>query len=250
MKWIISLFLVGMLLCPVSIAQENPHATLSQAKIAYDAGDYETSITLYQSVIEQGVGDSTVYFNLGNAYYESGQLGWALVNYRRTQQISPRDAGINANIALVRAERLNYQSGEASWVDRLAVSTEDMTTLPELGWTMLGLWTVWFMFITAWVLRREWRLRLRGMLVITGLILLIGLLLFSSRLYVAHPRPRAVIIDLSTQAMSGPGDDYLPMFELFDATEIRILDVRDQWVRFVLPDGRQGWIQSLAVEDI
>ena len=250
MKWIISLLLVGVLLWHDTVAQENPHATLSQAEIAYVAGDYETAIALYQSVIEQGVGDSTVYFNLGNAYYGSGQLGWALVNYRRAQQISPRDTAINANIALIRSERLDFQRGESSWVDRLAVSTQDMMTLPELGWTMLGLWTVWFMFIAAWVLRPELRSRLRWLLIITGWILLVGLLLFSSRLYVAHYRSRAVIVDLSTQAMSGPGDAYLPMFEFFDAAEIRILDVRGQWVRFVLPDGRQGWIQSSALEEI
>ena len=230
--------------------QENTSDTPQLANAAYERGDYQTAITLYETLLVNGVRDAAVYFNLGNAYYETGQLGSALLNYRRAQQIAPRDATLNANIARARAERLDLLGGETAWPDRLAAATQSLFTVVELGWLTLIMWSLWFITMSAWIIRRGWREYLRWGIVLTSILLLTGLMLFSSRLYVAHRRPIAVVIDLSAQVMSGPGDEYLPIFQLFTAAEIHILETRGEWARFALPDGQQGWIRRAAIAEI
>ena len=242
-----TLLLVGMV-----GAQDEPVSVdvMRQANAAYLDGDYDTAISLYETMLADGVGDAGVFFNLGNAYYETGQLGLALLNYRRAQQIAPRDAILGKNIALARSERVDFQQGEARWIDRLAVSTQSFLTLPELGWSILATWVLWWAGAGVWALRADWRSALRWPMAMVGAGLLVGSVFFGARYYVQDARPAAVVVDLSTPVMSGPGDDYVFLFQLFAAAEMRILEVRGEWARIVLPDGRQGWVNRKTIEPV
>src|SRR5688500_8608937 len=96
--WFIALLLITEMIS----AQSDSAELLLQADTAYMTGDYETSQSLYETIIQAGFRDFRVYFNLGNAYYQSGDLGRALLNYRRAQEISPRDTDLRNNLVLVR----------------------------------------------------------------------------------------------------------------------------------------------------
>jgi len=218
---------------------------MRQANAAYMAGDYDSAIGLYETLLADGFRDAAVFFNLGNAYYETGQLGLALLNYRRAQQIAPRDAILGKNIALARSERVDFQQGEARWIDRLAVSTQSFLTLPELGWPILVTWVLWWAGAGIWALRADWRSALRWPMALVGAGLLVGSVFFGSRYYVQDARPAAVVI-----VMSGPDNEYMFLFQLFAAAEMRILEVRGEWVRVILPDGRQGWVNRKAIEPV
>ena len=74
------------------------------------------------------------------------------------------------------------------------------------------------------------------------MLLAVGLL--SARVYVETQQPVAVVLSETVEVMSGPGDNYLPLFSLYEAMEIRVLEERDGWLRFALADGRQGWIDK------
>jgi hypothetical protein len=229
-------------------AQADWAALLVQADQAYQNGDLTNAANLYEAVVNGGVRDGTVYFNLGTVYYAAGDLGRALLNYRRALEIMPRDADLNVAIARIRAERLDVQGDEAELLDSIAALTAPVLTLSELAWLVLGLWTLWFGLLLVAVLRRHWRDVLRASLLIVGVVLLIGVLLLGSRLYVASHRPAAVVLHDLVSVMSGPGEDYLVLFPLHAAAEIRILEEHDGWVRFVLPDGRQGWLPQTSVQ--
>jgi hypothetical protein len=232
----------------VVITQDDFADTMLQANNAYQNSDYSTSIALYEELVDSGIRDANVYFNLGNAYYENGQLGSALLNYRRAQQINPRDVDIGVNIALVRSERLDLQQGGANWLNAVAMTTRSSFTLSELSWTVFFLWLLFFGLVVAWIIRANLRKRLRWLLVIGAACLLMGLAFLTSRMYVIQNRPGAVVTASSTQVMSGPGDEYLPLFSIFSAAEIRILELHEDWMRFTLPDGRQGWININTIE--
>jgi tetratricopeptide (TPR) repeat protein len=250
MKRILIAFSVCCLCVGTGTSQDGALGKLEQANNAYESGAYDVAITIYRSLLLDGIRDAVVYFNLGNAYYEAGQPGLALVNYRRAQRIEPRDTEINTNIARIRAERVDLQSGESNLIDRFASSTMSLATISELGWLVFSLWALWLVLLTVAIWRYEWRTHLCWWLVGGGVCLLIGLTLLGSRLYAVHARPDAVVIDLSTQVMSGPGEGYLPIFRLYAAAEIRVLQTSGEWARIVLPDGRQGWVKSDAIEEI
>jgi hypothetical protein len=120
----------------------------------------------------------------------------------------------------------------------------------ELSWIALVGWGLWFLLLSVAILQGRLREMLRGPLLILGVLVLAGLLLLGSRLYTTASIPSAVVVDSSVSVMSGPGDEFLEIFQLHNAAEVHILEKSGDWLRFSLPDGRQGWVTSEAVETV
>lgn len=231
-------------------SQDEHLRELGRANSAYENGQYDIAIAGYQSLILEGIRDAIVYFNLGNAYYETGKLGMALVHFLRAQQIEPRDIEISTNIANVRAERVDLQGGESNLIDRLSSSTVSVLTVSELGWIVFTLWALWMIVLTGSIWRNDWRTHIRRVLAVLGACMLIGIVLLGSRLYVLRARSHAVVTDLTIQVMSGPGHSYLPIFQLYAAAEVKVIDKDGEWSRIVLPEGWQGWVNSTGIEEV
>lgn len=217
------------------------------AQEAYERGDYEEAIALYETLINAGVEDVAVYFNLGNAHYEIGQLGWAMVYYLKAHHLTPRNDAINQQIARIRSERVDFFGEETDILTLIGTATNGIMTQGELETVTLLVWISWFSGACVWLWRPMWRKNLLGGLILLGgvLILLVGL--FISREYVSARRPLAVIVPSSVDIMSGAGDEYLDLYRLFSATEIRVISEDDGWIRFHLPNGRQGWVPREAI---
>lgn len=227
------------------VAQEN---IAEQAAVAYENGEYDNAIRLYETLLAGGAQDSTVYYNLGAAYYQSGDSAKALINYRRAQNLTPRDTDLNAAIALIRAQRLDVEGDETGLLESVSGLTSSFLTVTELSWIALVFWGLWFALLSAAILQGRLREMLRGPLLIFGVLALAGLLLLGSRLYVTTNIPSAIVVEPTVSVMSGPGEDFLEIFQLHEAAEMHLLETRDGWIRFSLPDGRQGWIPSEAIE--
>ena len=247
---IIILILAVILLTIPDVAQDTWGGTAEQARLAYEQGDYSLAIDLYHSLIEAGVHNAPLYLNLGNAYYQTNQLADAMLNYRRAYELQPRDSQINENLALVRANRVDILGEDSFWLDRLASWTAQILAISELGWIVFAGWLSAFVLVIAWILRRVWRRKLQTAIICMIIMNLIGLTLLGSRLYISEKRPVAIVMALSTSVMSGPGEDYMQLYRLYAAAEIRLLEKRDGWARFTLPDGRQGWIEMSAIEEV
>jgi tetratricopeptide (TPR) repeat protein len=237
-------FTVLLLITGVLSAQSDSSELLLQADTAYMTGDYETSQVLYETVIQEGIRDFRVYFNLGNAYYQSGDLGRALLNYRRAQEISPRDTDLGNNLVLIRKERLDLQGDETGFAEGLATLTTGGFNLSELSVVVFFMWAIWFILLGAAIFKTAWRYRLRTPLFFVGISLLTGLFLLGGRL---ATHPPAVVIDEAVPVHSGPGEDYLELYQLHAAAEIYVWETKNDWVQFALTDGRLGWIPSKTV---
>ncbi|MBC7812077.1 MAG: hypothetical protein H7175_13065, partial [Burkholderiales bacterium] len=81
------LIVVCAVLASAVWAQNDAAFVMVQANAAYEEGDYAGAIGLYESLIVSEVVDGALYINLGNAYYQTGGLGPALINFRRAEQI-------------------------------------------------------------------------------------------------------------------------------------------------------------------
>lgn len=250
MRLFITLMIGLLLWAGETLAQDDLPNLANQASAAYMAGDPTTAISLYESLIVAGVRDSTIYFNLGTAHYTVQNFGQAVLNFRRAQLLTPRDPDLTTNLARVRAQRLDIQGDETALVDTLAALTASLFTLNEVGWIVLVVWLIFFVLIIASLLRPRLRDGLRIPLVIFGIVVLAALMLFGSRLYINSARPAAVAVAEVVTVMSGPGEDYLPIDELHSGAEMRLLELRGEWLRFVLPDGRQGWAQAEAIAQV
>jgi tetratricopeptide (TPR) repeat protein len=242
--------IIGLLLWTnAAAAQSDPAALVQQANTAYKTGDYKTAQVLYEQAIQGGFRDPSLYFNLGNAYYESGDLGRALLNYRIVQQHWPRDADLNRNLALIWSERVDLQGDETGLVEGIAALTIGVATITEMSLLVALLWTTAFALLAVVIFQPKWRNRLRFPLIGLSIVLMVGLLLLGSRLYVEGLRQSGIVVQPVVPVRSGPGDQYLELYQLHSAAEVHLWDSQNGWVRFALPDGRLGWLpaQTLGI---
>ncbi|MDE6096551.1 MAG: tetratricopeptide repeat protein [Muribaculaceae bacterium] len=71
---------------------------IAEADSAYSAGEYGKAIELYKTVVEEEGKSVALLYNLGNAYFQEGDYGNAMVCYQRAHRLDPSNPEVNANL--------------------------------------------------------------------------------------------------------------------------------------------------------
>ena len=73
-------------------SKENDAAEASSA--------FASAAQKYQLLVDSGVHNAGLYFNLGNAYLQSDSLGRAIANFERSKKLRPFDSQVRRNLAV------------------------------------------------------------------------------------------------------------------------------------------------------
>src|ERR1035437_1857076 len=94
------LLFLSLILChgPIAFAQTD---ALKLANSLYAKGDYTNAAKQYEKILSTNKVAPELYFNLGNAYYKSNEVGHSILNYERALRLSPSfdDARFNLELA-------------------------------------------------------------------------------------------------------------------------------------------------------
>ena len=80
--------------------------TSKDAEQNYRKGNYQQAINDYKELLKQGA-SADIFYNLGNAYYRSGNLTQAILNYERASLLSPGNEDINFNLEFARSKTID-----------------------------------------------------------------------------------------------------------------------------------------------
>ncbi|MBN1995049.1 MAG: tetratricopeptide repeat protein [Anaerolineae bacterium] len=248
---LVSLFLLlAGIPCLAQIELSPPEAML-KANQHYEAGQFAEAAVIYEAIVEAGIHNSEVYYNLGNAYFKQGDLGRAILNYRRAQHLAPRDADVAANLNFALAQTVDQLEADKGLTDVVQVF-EGWLTLNEVAVLALVLWVLLCYFAVLAILLPRFRYVFGWIMAGLVLFLAVGLISVAGRLYNEWRYPPAVVVAPETQITSGPGDtqQYLLEFTLHAGTEVRLLESRSEWKRITLPGNLQGWATAAAIEEV
>lgn len=231
-------------------------ASMGTANQLYEAGEFRQAVETYGQMVDHGVQDSILYYNLGNAYFKLEDFGRAILNYRRAQILAPRDGDMRANLDLARAQALDQLDTPKNelFSSQMAYFTQQWFTLNEFALLTLGLWFTFAALLIAYSTSKT-RSRLReglqyALIVAVILMLFVGISL-GSRLYLEKTQPPGVVIADEVNVKSGPGAQYITEFTLHSGIEVSIPETRGSWTRLALPGGElQGWVSTDAVEAV
>ena len=247
---------LGLFLISGIVVAQNatgPAEAMLVANQQYEAGEFQAAAETYEAIIAAGTADSSVYYNLGNAYFKQGDLGRAILNYRRAHALSPRDPDIAVNLRIARAQTVDQIEATAvGSIANFVEVAEDWLTLYEAGLLALALWLLIGFFALLAVLKPHWRRWTGFTIAVLALFLAIGLLSMASRFYRTQRYPPAVVVAEQVNVTSGPGDadQYLLEFTLHSGTEVLVLESRSGWRRVSLPGDLQGWVAADAIEPV
>lgn len=224
----------------------DPGEAFVNANAAYEAGDYELAIGLLRRLAESGFDGGHLHFNLGNAYLRNGELGHAVASYRRAAIRLPRDEDVRANLAFSRKstkdalsppEPSAFLSTLFFWHYGLSLSELQMVVL-SLNLLFWSVWAIRLFQQDSEVLR--W----------IFILLLVLLVATAGSLFVHNffPLQVAVVVPQEIEARTAPDPDSVVRFKLHAGTEVKVKDRRTGWLRIVLPDGQQGWVEEQWTE--
>lgn len=218
------------------------------------AGNYAEATRIYEQLLDQGVNDSVVFYNLGNAYYQQGDVGRAILNYERALQLAPRDRDIQANLTLARQQVQGSLTETAPGpLALLASATGRWLTLDETAFLLLGLWFVAGLLFLAWQQfpPGTQRRRVRRLALVAAMLIVLGGGSLASRLYTARTYPEGVIVAQSIGVSSEPGAPATTGLALPGGSTVHLTEIRGQWAHLSAPGGAQkGWVPLGAVEAV
>jgi tetratricopeptide (TPR) repeat protein len=220
-------------------------ADFAKANQAYANGHFKEAISGYESLIRAGQWSANVFYDLGNAYFRTGDFGRAILNYERALALEPHHPEATANLQIARdeAHALEMQS---SWLDRylqFASVNQYSITASVVFW------------IAAFCLARLIFARRRSAAMVV--LLLVMLLVFAGAIFAVWQLERgskgsalAIVIGKDVQARLATADTANSILALPPGSEVQILSTRGDWTYAALPNNLRGWIPAKNAERV
>jgi tetratricopeptide (TPR) repeat protein len=243
------------LLLPTSTAAAQAGSSLSDifrtANEAAFHGDYEAAATGYEQLVDVGVDDPDVFYDLGLAYAHLGRHGRAVAAFERALRGRPGDAGALAGLEASRTalgRRRAERQGEAV-VDAGTPFGESLfgsVSEDVLAASVLVLMALFFGLLTSLSFATAERTRL-AIGVITPLvgisltILGFGLL---ARTGAFDPGPAAIVVHEDASLREGPSAAATERHRALEGERAYVLGSEAGFAHVVLGGGREGWVSE------
>ena len=236
------------------LAEANERYNLALSAASKDSAEakqaFADAAEKYQLVVDSGANNSQLYFNLANAYLQSGETGRAAANYRRSLKLDPTDRDSRTNLAYAEslmklpsaAGDTDYTSLANGWLNRY-VSPQSVLVTSIIAW--ISLWTAIGLRLCG--VRFPWKTT-------AGVaILLFAATAASYALSSAESSRRlAVVISPNASLRAGDGANFpaVANVELGEGQAVEVLKRRGEWVQIRTAVDQSGWLPSRLVESI
>jgi tetratricopeptide (TPR) repeat protein len=247
---IILLAFALLLSLPQPACAADPVEMFRRAGGLFEKKDFPGAVAKYRGIVEQGIENGAVYYNMGNAFFKNGKLGEAILAYERALKYLPRDGDIRANLEFARLLSVKKEDKQKRF-NFSALFERFLKTFSVNEWT-LSFETVYaLLFFSAIIAVFAERERIKKttvrVLVITLPVWFLTGSFMGIRIYWAAFRKEAVAIENNIKVHSGPAENYTLLLSVPEGTKMLIRQQREQWLQVTLPNGYSGWVNTRSV---
>lgn len=205
----------------------------------------------FRALRDAGVRNAALEYNLGNVYFRLGDLGRAVLHYRRAQRLDPADPRLTANLryARDRVQPAITPSGESRLTRQLLFWHYD-TSLAQRFWAQVLCAAAGWPLLFIWLRTRRRPLLIAGLVCVALALGAGGSIGWQMNAEAAHPTAVLVANETYLRLGRGEGADLALKAPLGPGVELRILQERGDWVEVRLPNDRTGWVPAASIERI
>jgi tetratricopeptide (TPR) repeat protein len=226
-----------------SFAQSD--ADFSKANQEYAQGHFKEAISGYEALVRAGQWSATLFYDLGNAYFRTGDFGHAILNYERALALERHHPEAAANLQIARDEARALELQQSRPERYLQFASINQYSIAAA----IGFWLAIFTIVMLLFARR------RSAALIASLIfcLLIGAI-SSYAVYTlergTNGNALAIITGKDVQARLATADTANSVLALPPGSEVKILSTRGDWIYAALPNNLRGWIPAKDAQQV
>ena len=240
-------FQIAFLFCALATSSVLGQADVEFAKAnqEYAQGHFKEAISGYETLVRAGQWSANVFYDLGNAYFRTGDFGRAILNYERALVLEPHHPEATANLQIARdeAHALELQPGRLErYLEFASVNQYTVTAA-------VAFWIAAFCLAVLVFTRRRSRATLT--------LLLVMLLISAGGIVATWQLERgsegsalAVVTGKDVQARLATADTANSVLALPPGSEVKIVSTRGDWIYAALPNNLRGWIPAKSAERV
>lgn len=232
---------------------------------AYTERRYADAVADFEQVAALGYHSADLYYNLGNAYFKlgqerlngigrsfaSGELGRAVLNYRRALRLDPSMTDARYNLELAVDYTNDTQAIPEPLIASLWHSLRDKAT--SNSWATLSLIGLALALVALLVYLLAERVLYRkiafALCVVLVLLFVLFLSLSLSQRAAMKERTRAVVIcNDTTPVHASPDSASKVIRQPSQGVTLTTLRSHEGWSEILFADGEKGWIRTSQIE--
>ena len=236
-------FLFCALATPSLLAQAD--AEFAKANQEFAQGHFTEAISGYEALIRAGQWSANVFYDLGNAYFRTGDLGRAILNYERALALERHHPEATANLRIARdeAHALEIQPSSLERYFQFASLNQYSIAAATVFWL-----AIFAMFALIFKQRRS--ARAIAVSICCLLVLAVAVYAIFTLERGSKGQGLAVVTGKDVQARLATADTANSVLALPAGSEIKILSTRGDWIYAALPNNLRGWIPAKNAERV
>jgi len=239
--------LIAFLFCALATSSllAQADAEFAKANQEYAQGHFGEAIAGYEALIRAGQWSANIFYDIGNAYFRTGNFGRAILNYERALALEPHHPEATANLQIARDEARALEM-QQSWPERyLRFASINQYSIAAAAAFWLGA----FCLATLIFARRR-----SATMIFLAMCCLLAL---STSVFAIYSLDRggkgsalAIVTGKDVQARLATADTANSVLALPPGSEIKILSTRGGWIYAALPNNLRGWIPAKNAEQL
>lgn len=224
-----------------AIAQEDGASLVEKGTSAYENGDFEAAAKIYTEALEQKGPNASLLYNLGNAHYQAGNYGQAILDYERALLLDPRASDIRTNLDMARKATTAFEEkGEfAIWEKPLHwLSLNEWLLACGIAVGILAVASL----VRAFLSGRKGQVSLRWMTVVSLLVFAVGV---SALILRKGELDRAIVLRSGTEVRLSPFPTADVVATLKEGHGVQIQKEHEGFYLF-----SKGWVSKEDVQKV
>lgn len=221
--------------------------TLYTGAASYKAGDFTSAAEAWQNCVDNGFRSGDLFYNLGNAYFREGRLGFSILNYEKALWMDPANEDYLYNLKFARSltkDKAETDEEENPILGFLFKAHHCFSLTVQL-YIVLGIVWLIFVFSALRVLLAGSKVKMFFAFGAIPLVVLLGVFVCSAgyKIYKDKTYSVGIVTADSADVTSGPSDKAQTLNMLSEGTAVEILDTKDGWAHIRLGEKINGFVK-------
>ena len=233
------IFIAGLSLGKSALAGE-PTRFFLNGLAAYDAKQYSQAAKIFSQLASQGITNSQLFYNTGNAYLKAKDLGAAILWYERSMRLKPNDPDLKFNLQYARSLTRDATGDQTLPLSKVLFFWKYFLNTKTIQICAILFNAVFWMILFY----RYWRQKklINGQCLIMIILSLVFTLTGFYNFYEKFSQKQAIILPAEISIRSGLTEESTELFVLHAGTKVDIQKTDKEYCRIYFSRGKIGWV--------